>query len=52
MVLQSQLYRIGAMEWTVLLPVASGMLALSLLVACFSARPWLLIDPMDAVRHA
>jgi predicted permease len=51
-VLQSQLYRIGAMEWTVLLPVALGMFALSLLVAYFAVRPWLLIDPMDAVRHA
>ena len=51
-VLQSELYRIGVMEWTVLLPVASGMLALSLLVAYFAAMPWLLIDPMEAVRHA
>jgi predicted permease len=51
-ILQTQLYRVSAVEWIVLLPVAAGMLALSLLVAYFSAKPWLLIDPMDAVRHA
>jgi ABC-type antimicrobial peptide transport system permease subunit len=51
-ILQSQLYRIGAVEWIVIVPVAAGMLALSLAVAYVSARPWLRIDPMDAVRHA
>ncbi len=51
-VFRSQLYGIGAVEWTVLLPVACAMLALSLLVAYFSARPWIAVDPMEAVRHA
>ena len=52
LVFRSQLYGIGAVEWTVLLPVAAAMLALSLLVAYVSARPWIAIDPMEAVRHA
>jgi macrolide transport system ATP-binding/permease protein len=48
---RSQLYGISAVEWTVLIPVGGAMLALSLLVAYFSARPWIRIDPMEAVRH-
>jgi predicted permease len=51
-VFRSQLYGIGFVEWSVLLPVGIAMLALSLLVASLSARPWLTIDPMEAVRHA
>lgn len=50
--LQSQFYRIGAVEWTVLLPVSAAMMALSLSMAYLSARPWLTVDPMVAVRHA
>jgi putative ABC transport system permease protein len=50
--LQSLLYRIGAIEWIVLLPATAGMLALSLAIACISAWPLLSIDPMEAVRHA
>jgi len=49
---RSQLYGISAVEWTVLLPVGAAMLALSLLVAYFSAKPWIAINPMEAVRHA
>jgi len=51
-VFRSQLYGVGAVEWSVLIPVGGGMLLLSLLVAYFSARPWITIDPMEAVRHA
>ncbi|HKE21137.1 MAG TPA: ABC transporter permease [Bryobacteraceae bacterium] len=51
-VFRSEFYGIGAAEWTVLLPVAAAMLALSLLVAYFSARSWVTVDPMEAVRHA
>ncbi len=51
-VFRSQLYGVGAVEWSVLVPVGGGMLLLSLLVAYLSARPWITIDPMDAVRHA
>ena len=49
---RSQLYGISAVEWPVLLPVAAAMLALSLLVAYFSALPWIRIDPMEAIRHS
>lgn len=45
-------YGIGPIEWSVLIPVSAGMLALSLLIAYFSARPWLNADAMEAVRHA
>lgn len=51
-VFRSKLYGIGAIEWTVLLPVGAAMLALSVVVAWLSARPWITIDPMEAVRHA
>jgi predicted permease len=50
--LRSQLYRVGTIEWTVLVPVAAAMMALSLAMAYVSARPWLKVDPMEAVRHA
>ena len=52
LVFRSKLYGISALEWTVLLPVAAAMLALSLLVAGLSAWPWIAIDSMEAVRHA
>lgn len=50
-VLRSQFYGIGFIEWTVLVSVGGGMLGVSLLVASLSAAPWLRIDPMEAVRH-
>ncbi len=50
-VLRAQFYGIGPVEWTVLLPAALLMLALSLLTAWISARPWIHADPMKAVRH-
>jgi putative ABC transport system permease protein len=52
LLLRSQFYQIGVVEWTVLVPVSVAMLAVSAGVAYFSARPWLGIDPMEAVRHA
>ena len=51
-IFRSQLYGVSAVEWNVLLPVAIAMLAISLLVAALSARPWLAVEPMEAVRHA
>ena len=51
LIFRSQMYGVSAVEWTVLIPVGLGMLALSLAVAALSARPWLSADPMDAVRH-
>lgn len=50
--LRSQFYQVSAFEWTVLLPVTMAMVAVSLLVAYLSARTWIQIDPMEAVRHA
>jgi predicted permease len=50
--LRSQFYGVSAVEWTVLVPVAAGMLAISALVAYLCARSWITIDPMEAVRHA
>jgi ABC-type antimicrobial peptide transport system permease subunit len=52
LLLRSQFYQIRAVEWTVLVPVSLAMLAVSSAVAYFSARPWLSINPMEAVRHA
>ncbi len=52
MALRSQFYQVSAVEWTVLIPVCLAMLGVSLLVAYFSARPWIRVDPMEAVRHA
>jgi predicted permease len=49
---QSEFYNVAAVEWTVLVPVGVAMLAISLLVAYVSARPWITINPMEAVRHA
>ena len=48
---RSQFYNIAPVEWSVLVPVGVAMLAVSLLVAFLSARPWIAINPMDAVRH-
>ena len=52
LLLRSQFYQVRAVEWTVLLPVSVAMLAVSAAVAYVSARPWLRINPMEAVRHA
>jgi predicted permease len=49
---RSYFYGVGAIEWTVLIPLSAGMLALSLAIAYVSARPWLNSDAMEAVRHA
>jgi ABC-type antimicrobial peptide transport system permease subunit len=49
---RDQFYGISAVEWAVLLPVSAVMMALSLLIAYLSARPWITINPMEAVRHA
>jgi hypothetical protein len=52
MLAQSELYGIAAVEWPVLLSVAVAMLGISVLVAWVSARTWVRVDPMEAVRHA
>ena len=50
--LRSKFFGIGVVEWTVLVSVGAGMLCVSLAVAYFSARPWITVNPMEAVRHA
>ena len=50
--LKSQFYRMGAVEWTVLVPVTAAVLGLALVMTCLSAMPWLRVDPLEAVRHA
>ena len=37
--LKSQFYRMGALEWTVLLPVTAAVMGLALIVTCLSAMP-------------
>ncbi|HLM99803.1 MAG TPA: ADOP family duplicated permease [Bryobacteraceae bacterium] len=49
---RDEFYGISAVEWTVLLPVGGAMMAVSLAIAYLSARPWITINPMEAVRHA
>lgn len=51
-IFRSQFYGIRPVEWIVLAPVAAAMLALSLVVASVSARPWITVNPMESVRHA
>ena len=50
--LRAQFFQISTVEWTVLAPVCVAMVGLSMLVAYLSARTWVKIDPMEAVRHA
>ena len=51
LLLQSQFFGIHAMEWYVLLPVAIGMIALAAILALAAARPWIHMNPTEAVRH-
>jgi predicted permease len=50
--LRSQFYGVSAVEWSVLVPVAAAMLAVSASVAYLCCRSWITLDPMEAVRHA
>jgi ABC-type antimicrobial peptide transport system permease subunit len=50
--LESEFYGVRAIELTVLIPVCLAMLGLSLTVAYAAARPWLAVDPLEAVRHS
>jgi predicted permease len=51
-IFRSQLYGVSAIEWIVLAPVGIAMLLGSLAIAYLSARPWIAVDPMEAVRHS
>src|SRR5579864_8458250 len=48
---EDQFFGIRALEWRVLAPVAAGMILLAALIAIFAARPWIRMNPMEAVRH-
>jgi len=50
--LRSQFFGVSPVEWSVILPVSAGMLAVCLFVAYLSARRWIAVDAMEAVRHA
>jgi putative ABC transport system permease protein len=50
-VLRSQFFGIRAVEWYVLAPVAVSMILLAMAVAIAAARPWIRMDPMEAIRH-
>jgi putative ABC transport system permease protein len=50
--LRAQFYGVSAVEWTVLVPVIAAMVGVSLLVAYVSAKSWIKVDPLEAVRHA
>lgn len=50
--LRSQFYGVHSVEWVVLIPVSAVVIIVSVVVAYFSARPWIAVDPMEAVRHA
>ena len=52
MVFDSQFYGIRPVELRVLMPVALGMVLISIAIAYAAARPWINASPMDAVRHA
>jgi predicted permease len=49
---RSQFYGIGAIELQVLVPVTIAMELISMAIAYAAARPWIHLNPMDAVRHA
>jgi predicted permease len=49
--LRSQFFGIRAVEWYVLAPVGVSMILLAMAVAIAAARPWVRMNPMDAVRH-
>lgn len=52
MFLRSQFYGIGSVEWSVLVPVAVGMLALCFTITYLSARSYTKVDPLETIRHA
>ena len=47
----SLLYGIRAVEWPVLILVGAFTVSIALATAYSAARPWVRIDPLEAVRH-
>ena len=50
--LRSQFYGIGSVEWSVLMPVAAAMLAVCFAVTYLSASPYIKVSPLETIRHA
>jgi predicted permease len=50
--LRSQLFGIASFEVSVLSSVAIVMMAIALSITYLAARPWIAVNPMDAVRHS
>lgn len=50
-VLGSLLFGIHPVEWPVLTGVGVSTILIALATAYFAARPWIKIDPLEAVRH-
>ena len=50
--LRSRFYGIGAVEWSVLIPVAAAMLAVCFAVTYVSARSSVKVNPLETIRHA
>jgi putative ABC transport system permease protein len=48
---KSQFFQIRTVELTVLIPVAAAMMLSALLTCYAAARPWIAMNPLDAVRH-
>jgi putative ABC transport system permease protein len=51
-VFKSQFYEVHALELHVLIPVALIMLLVAMAIAYVAVRPWINVDPIEAVRHA
>ena len=49
--LRSQFYEIRAVELHVLVPVGLAMAVISTAIAYVAARPWIKVNPLEAIRH-
>jgi ABC-type antimicrobial peptide transport system permease subunit len=49
--LRSQFYEIRAVELHVLVPVGFAMAVISTAIAYAAARPWIKVNPLEAIRH-
>ncbi len=49
---KSQFYEIRPVELHVLVPVALGMVLISTAIAYLATRPWINVNPLEAIRHS
>jgi len=49
--LRSQFYEIRVVELRVLVPVGFAMAGISTAIAYFATRPWIKVNPLEAIRH-